>query len=294
MAQRVRNFCFTLNNWTVVEKELLKSSAEQFKFICFGEEVAPNTGTPHLQGYFQLRNAKTIAACQVFLRGLGCERMAVLVARGTQEQNIEYCSKGGIFWEAGERSVGQGKRSDLSQVIDVIKAGGDIAEVVEQCPEQFIKFSGGIQKLLTFRSEPRMFKTEVHWFYGPTGVGKSRKAWEDFPSAYSKDPTTKWWDGYCGQDTVILDDFRPSKEIPFHMMLRLLDRYPVNVEVKGATVNFAPKLIVITCSESPRSLFANCEWLGNEQMNQLERRIELLVEMGVDSSRVIWDKRIVN
>lgn len=62
-------------------------------------------------------------------------------------------------------------------------------------------------------------------------------------------PTTKggnvWFDGYMGQKRVVLDDYR-SYHLPFNFLLRLLDRYPIQVPVKGGYVNFIPEEIIVT------------------------------------------------
>ncbi len=42
---------------------------------------------------------------------------------------------------------------------------------------------------------------------------------------------TKWWDGYSGQDAVVFDEF--YGQLPYQFMLRVLDRYPLQVETKG-------------------------------------------------------------
>ena len=45
---------------------------------------------------------------------------------------------------------------------------------------------------------------------GPSGTGKSR-----FVAAWArrlwKAPESKWWDGYSGQETVVLDDFKTTR-----------------------------------------------------------------------------------
>ena len=54
-------YCFTIHNYT---KEELKKfhqfaqSLEKHRFIAYGLEVAPDTGTPHIQGYVELNKSQ--------------------------------------------------------------------------------------------------------------------------------------------------------------------------------------------------------------------------------------------
>jgi hypothetical protein len=66
---------------------------------------------------------------------------------------------------------------------------------------------------------------------------------------------------------VIIDDFRPS-QFSFQELLRLLDRYPHQVEYKGGTRQFLAKTIIITTPLSIEETFSI-----NENINQLQRRI---------------------
>ena len=51
------------------------------------------------------------------------------------------------------------------------------------------------------REAPR----SCRWYHGKAGTGKTRRAVSEHPEAYMK-LSNKWWDGYQGQDAVILDD----------------------------------------------------------------------------------------
>jgi len=87
-------------------------------------------------------------------------------------------------------------------------------------------------------------------YWGRSGTGKSRKAWERGGlESYPKDPRTKFWCGYSGQKNVIIDEFRGGIDIAH--VLRWLDRYPVRVEIKGSSVPLCAEAFWITSNTHP-------------------------------------------
>ena len=177
-----------------------------------------------------------------------------------------------------DRPKGQGKRTDLDEVCALINEGGTMVDLVSKFPAQVVKFRHGLEYLLQVKTPRRFFKTTVWWLWGPTGSGKSRYAWEQGPSSYMKACNHKWWDGYIGQEIVIMDDFRPSKDLPFSFILNLFDRYPLSVEVKGGMAEFVSRTIFVTTPNSPEDTCEHLDWLGVEQKNQLLRRIDHVVQ----------------
>ena len=110
----------------------------------------------------------------------------------------------------------------------------------------------------------------MHWFWGSTGTGKSLAASTSAPDAYWKSANGKWWDGYEGQDDVIIDEYR-ADFCKFDELLRLFDRYPLKVEVKGGYVEFVSKRIFISCPKHPADVWDS---LTEEDVSQFFRRIE--------------------
>lgn len=98
---------------------------------------------------------------------------------------------------------------------------------------------------------PIGIERKIDVFHGPTGTGKSRRAWAEAGiTAYPKDPRSKFWDGYRGQEHVVIDEFRGGIDIGH--MLRWLDRYPVIVEIKGSSVCLQATRIWITSNLDPK------------------------------------------
>lgn len=102
-------------------------------------------------------------------------------------------------------------------------------------------------------------------FWGATGTGKSRRAWDEAGvDAFVKDPRTKWyfqfnfrWCGYRGQQNVVIDEFRGCIDIAH--LLRWLDRYPVLVEVKGGSRPLCATRFWITSNVDPRNWYPDVD-----------------------------------
>nr|QOU12654.1 replication protein [Canine circovirus] len=263
----VRRWCFTINNPTPEEEDAVKNLAPDAKYLICGREVG-ESGTPHLQGFVNLKKTCRMGALKARLGGRGHFEPA----RGDDCSNKDYCSKGGdILIEAGEVSR-QGKRNDLHDAVVKLKETKSLAAVAAAYPETYVKFSRGLRELLLISPEmttPRTWKTEVEVLCGPPGCGKSRYCMETAPSAYWK-PRGKLWDGYDGHQDVIMDDFYGW--LPFDDMLRLCDRYPLRVETKGGTMNFVARRVFITSNRLPH------EWYNDEIGNKeaLYRRLTLI------------------
>jgi len=276
---KTNRFVFTANNYTDDDLKWFQNT-DVFKYVCFGQEVGQSL-TPHLQGYFEFDNSQKLRLSAVIKRlaenGLNC-RPHIEPARGTAAQAIAYCEKDGVFFEKGDRPKGQGKRTDLDTVCEILTNGGSIQDVAMSHPSVYVKFHRGLTSLQVVLSPRRTWKTEIYWLWGPTGSGKSRWAWETYPDAYSKVANTKWWCGYTDQDTAIIDDFRPSKEMPFNFVLNLFDRYPLLLESKGGQVQCLFKTIIVTCPYSPDQVLGQLEWVGIEQGAQLKRRIDHVIQ----------------
>lgn len=140
-----KRWCFTLNNPTEDEKLDIATHGEEisvdpdysaFSYLVIGNEVGDN-GTPHLQGYFWLRDKKRLASIKR-LPGFG--RCHLEVARGTHKQASDYCKKDGDFLEFGE-ALGTGNASSFEALREWVR-GQDVAPTEEDVWEVFPALAG--------------------------------------------------------------------------------------------------------------------------------------------------------
>lgn len=109
-------------------------------------------------------------------------------------------------------------------------------------------------------------------FWGPTGTGKSSRAWSEAgEEVYPKDPRTKFWCGYRGQENIVCDEFRGGIDISH--LLRWLDRYPCTVEIKGGSRPLRGKKFWFTSNVHPEFWYPDCDRLTVEA---LLRRLEII------------------
>lgn len=135
----------------------------------------------------------------------------------------------------------------------------------------FIRYYSSLVRIGADFAKPEPIERQVYVYHGPTGTGKSRRAFEEAGyDSYPKDPRSKFWYGYQGQKNVIFDEFRGGIDISH--MLRWLDRYPVMVEVKGSSRVLRAEKIWITSNLHPEEWYPG---LDRESYRALERRLKI-------------------
>lgn len=292
MDKKRRAFVFTLNNYTPEEVEEIKGWL--CYYLSFGKEVGEVEHTPHLQGYVYFENAKTLSA----LKKKYSSRANWAPAEATPKRASDYTKKGEqtkAEWEAQkEKGPNFGKNADvfekgtlpLSQIEKGDKGKRKFEEAYqaykEQRYEEMGKFALNMKQFDYLDAKvkkrdqpvPKTLEGEVKhmWFYGPPGTGKSRRARELYPEAYIKDPKNAWWDGYNGQEVVIIDDFDKYQVKQSGDLKRWLDRYPFKAEVKGGYLgDIRPKLFIITSNYQPKE----CWEREDVTLPAIQRRVEL-------------------
>lgn len=144
MPNGSKNWCFTLNNYSEQEENDIKELMEdetKCTYGVYGREVGEE-GTPHLQGFIQLVNRKTIAQVKVLMK---TNRVHLEAMRGTALEAAEYCKKDGDFFEHGQKKE-KGERSDLKAAIKMFQDRRNEDEMMEFFPSQWVMYGDKIRK----------------------------------------------------------------------------------------------------------------------------------------------------
>ncbi|AIF34820.1 replication-associated protein [Sewage-associated circular DNA virus-8] len=134
-----------------------------------------------------------------------------------------------------------------------------------------VRYYNSLSRIRQDHLRPIPLERSCSVYWGRTGTGKSRRAWEEASmDAYPKNPRTKFWDGYRGHEHVVIDEFRGGIDIAY--MLQWLDRYPVIVEVKGSSTVLRATRIWITSNIDPRDWYPLAD---QETKDALLRRLNI-------------------
>jgi len=260
---RARGFVFTCNNYGPAILDGL--SKIQCVYMVCGAEVAPTTGTKHIQGYVYFENARSHKSVVKIIQAVH-PGAHVEIARGTPDENHAYCTKEGDFVEYGVKPLSQKEKGDKeicrwTESRELAKQGR-----FEEIPSDlFCKYRNAFKGIRQDFQEtiklPDNDVLENYWFCGPSGSGKSRAARDKFPDAYLK-MKNKWWNGFKpdAHEAVIIDDIDPSHNQWIGSFLKeWSDHYPFQAEVKNGTFVIRPKVIVVTSQYPIEDIFTDPE-----------------------------------
>lgn len=278
---RHRNWCFTWNNPPEDALEQLKAF-KGLRYFLFCKEIAPTTGTPHLQGFIILGDACTFTSLKA--RNPNVSHWEKML--GKPIDSTIYCTKeakdDSDVYEYGDPPAPSGSRTDIQIVKQIItnQPAEGAAITMRSISAQVTSYQAirHAELLFKYHEKPRTWKPYVIWYYGSTGTGKSRTAYEITDDPYTCMSTNRWFEGYDAHDDIIIDDMRKDFA-RFSELLRLLDRYAVRVETKGGSRQFLGKRIIITSCYSPEEMFRN---RVDEDIGQLVRRIDEIIFLGDD------------
>jgi len=208
---------------------------------------------------------------------IGLPALHLELMRGSIKQNERYCAKEGEYVHFGLPFVGKGARRDLQVFYEKVKEGANDVQLAEHdfgILSRTLKATDRIRLAIKPKFEgPR----QVILYVGQTGGGKTRLAYESWPDLFELPVSTNlWFDGYQGQETVLLDEF--SGQLPLVNALKLLDNYYVrHWPIKGGFVWFNPKRIVVTSNQLPAQWYDYSNRM--EEQRALRRRFTKVVHV---------------
>lgn len=257
-----KTWMFTLNNWTQAELDnILRWDVTRLRVA----EETGEEGTKHLQGCVTFKRSYRLAACKKLQSRAHWE-----VAKAIDCFNYE-AKDGNVVHDIDNRN--QGKRKDIDAVYECLVGGDGVGSDKFWALNPSFQHIRVAEKYAEYRGAKRARRPiQVIWIYGPPGYGKSAYAHDLLGDGYSVH-SAKWWNGYTGQSTILIDDFRPD-DWNYNFWLKVTDIYPLKVEVKGGMVDAMWNKVLITAPYSPKEMFNTTP---DEDFVQIDRRITDIV-----------------
>lgn len=254
---RGHHWVFTLNNPLslgcpdVYTETVAVEWLPPHKYLVIGQEVG-ESGTPHLQGYVAFQDNLRFNYIKSFSPQCAAAHWEQKSKFSSYAQAADYCKKGGIFTEWGQVPT-SGSAATAKRWEDALAAARD---------GRFIEIPAQIQiqcyrTLKCIRQDALLDQPAIEgdlvnfWYHGPPGTGKSLYARLKYPLHFLK-ALNHWWDGYTGEEVVLLDEWEltSGKFLGHHLKL-WSDRYPFRPEVKGSFLPpQRPKTLIITSNYS--------------------------------------------
>ena len=288
-----RNVAFTVHRSKNPDWKPEDIDNQECKYIVGQWEECPKTKAIHFQGYAQLK--KKCTSIKKMKKILASKSVHVEAARGTAEENDEYCTKSrtaiaGTLYRHGEIELTtKGKRNDLDAIQKQLDKGVKPDTIAVEHFGAWCRNYRAIDRyaqIVLKKSIPDFRKITVQCLWGEAGVGKSREAIERSNTKYGPnewyEPVINkdgqmWFSNYEGQKCLIINEF--YGQVKFSQMLKILDGYKLEIEKKGGSCWAAWETIIITSNKHPKEWWNGMSSIPQKCIPAFVRRFESVEEI---------------
>lgn len=171
------------------------------------------------------------------------------------------------------KKTNQGLGFDLSIVKRRILEHGSLRKCLrdDEIAPIVVRYPRWVIDVLRLSLPPFSGPRRIVVYWGPTGVGKTRRVFEECPNVENMAYDCPVFD-YKGGEHVLFDMFDRSC-IPLRHALHLFDRYPTHIRVIGAYAPWHATTIYLTATTHPKT------WYPGQDYAPLERRLTEIIEL---------------
>lgn len=246
MPSKNRFWMVTVNNY--VADDCWKP--KKMNYLAMAKQVAPTTGTPHLQMYVQFINEMQLTSVRSMFKNACKHEADCQQARGTNVQarayimddekktNVEPAREWGVMIEHEGCKKRKGERSDIKNFQEAVLEGKSRKHLIMEYPAQMTRMPTLYLEMKRIAEEkdykdpvwpiampwgplnkpdPAIKKRHI-WLWGPPDLGKTMKIQDLLEGLNCVFMPSKGEyrfedrSGYEDQDIIIYDDIRPSRE----------------------------------------------------------------------------------
>lgn len=261
-----RTWLITRNNPEIPAQDYLKDLYEKTGAIFVaGQLERGEEGTPHIQAYMNFKQAVRITKITKYDKKIHAEK--VKIDNGAHKYCMKEETRVEGPWEYGTKPVQRNNKEDWEEVRKMAKEGR-----LEDIPADiYIKHYGNLTRIM---KDNMKVQDSDHlrgiWIHGAPGTGKSRWAREQGLPFYPK-LCNKWWDGYQGQELVIMDDIGRDHKCLGQQLKIWTDRYGCILETKGGAITDKYKWFIVTSQYTIEDIWTD----DSETVAALLRRFQV-------------------
>lgn len=253
-------------HWCGTSYKGLWTPPKEIEYAAYQREICPDTKRLHFQFYVMMKTRKRFSTMKLLLPGDHIEQ-----ARDPKAA-ASYAMKEATRVE-GPWEVGTNPHTAKTNIPTLLRSKRPL-DVMAEMPTLWRHWTV-LNKIRSAVAPIRDHMTQGYLLSGQTGTGKSKIAHiigQFLGDTHWQAPECQWWDGYDGQALTIIDEFRGDPKPAY--MLRLIDRYPLQVPLKGSMANYSSKMIIMTSNLTLDQMYP---LLDETTKKALRRRVKELI-----------------